>query len=249
MKYHRDKFDFSLLKPNNIDRIQLEMIPVASRVLEIGCATGHLSEYLIREKNCKVVAVEADTDQASVAETRGAAVICGYVDHADIQAQVDEYISSNKPFDVVFMSQVIEHLAEPEAMLEKIRGWLGGDGVLVISTCNIAHWKCRLRLLFGRWEYEEYGIFDRDHLRFFTLKNFPGLLRDCGYKVQDCGFSFEDICPFKVMFDYRLLAPTDVLRCIPFIGKGLRARYMHLMRNVIATQFVYTATISREHDF
>lgn len=241
MKYHRDSLDFSSLKPNNIDRIQLEMIPAGSRILEIGCATGHLSEYLIEEKNCTVVAVEADSEQAAVAETRGAAVICGYVDHADVQMQIDRYIDGNKPFDVVFMSQVIEHLADPEAMLVKIHDWLGDSGVLVISTCNIAHWKCRLRLLAGRWEYEDYGIFDRDHLRFFTLKNFSGLLRGCGYQVQDCGFSFEDICPFKMLFDYRLLAPTDILRCLPFIGKGLRIQYMHLMRNVIATQFVYTA--------
>jgi methionine biosynthesis protein MetW len=241
MKYHRSRLDFSSLKPNNIDRIQLEMIPADSRVLEIGCATGHLSEYLIREKNCEVIAVEADREQAAVAESRGATVICGFADHADIQAQVDEYIRFSKPFDVVFMSQVIEHLAKPEAMLKKIRAWLGSDGVLVISTCNIAHWKCRLRLLFGRWEYEDYGIFDRDHFRFFTLKNFISLLSNCGYQVQQSGFSFEDICPFKVMFDYRLLAPTDVLRCIPLIGKALRPRYMHGMRNIIATQFVYTA--------
>lgn len=247
MKYHRDRLDFSSLKPNNIDRIQLEMIPVGSRILEIGCATGHLSEYLIREKGCEVVAVEADPDQAAVAETRGAAVICGYVDHAGIQAQIDGYVDEHKPFDVVFMSQVIEHLADPEAMLVKIRDWLADEGTLVISTCNIAHWKCRLRLLGGRWEYEEYGIFDRDHLRFFTLKNFSGLLQDCGYQARRCEFSFEDICPFKVLFDYRLLAPTDILRCIPFVGKVLRTRYMHCMRNVIATQFVYTATINKEH--
>ncbi len=245
MKYHRDRLDFSTLKPNNIDRIQLEMIPAGSRVLEIGCATGHLSEYLIEEKNCRIVAVEADPEQAAVAETRGATVISGYVDHADTQARIHRHTEGNKPFDVVFMSQVIEHLADPEPMLVKIRDWLGDGGVLVVSTCNIAHWKCRLRLLGGRWEYEDYGIFDRDHLRFFTLKSFPVLLQKCGYQVQECEFSFEDICPFKVMFDYRLLAPTDILRCIPFVGKGLREGYMHLMRNVIATQFVYTATINK----
>jgi len=242
MKYHRDRLDFSSLKPNNIDRIQLEMIPSGSRVLEIGCATGHLSEYLIEEKNCTVVAVEADPEQAAVAETRGVTVLSGYADHADIQERLDAYVACKSPFDVVFMSQVIEHLARPETMLVKILDWLADEGVLVISTCNIGHWKCRLRLLGGRWEYEDYGIFDRDHLRFFTLKSFPDLLQQCGYQVQGFGFSFEDICPFKLFFDYRLLAPTDIMRCIPFVGKGLRAGYMHLMRNVIGTQFVYSAT-------
>ena len=245
MKYHRDRLDFSSLKPNNIDRIQLEMIPAASRVLEIGCATGHLSEYLIREKNCKVVAIEADADQASVAETRGLSVICGYVDHVDIQARIDEYVSLHGPFDVVFMSQVIEHLARPEAMLVKIRDWLADEGVLVISTCNVAHWKCRFRLLAGKWEYEDYGIMDRDHLRFFTVNSFAALLAECGYQVQDFGFSFQDICPFKILFDFRLLAPSDLLRLIPFVGGRLRRLYTHAVRNFIATQFVYRAGVQR----
>ncbi len=249
MKYYHDRLDFASLNTNNIDRIQLEMIPSGSRVLEIGCATGHLSRYLKEEKNCTVVAVEADPDQAAVAATRGVDVICGYADLAETQARVDEYIRrrSHRLFNVVFMSQVIEHLARPEAMLVKVRDWLDDEGLLVVSTCNIAHWKCRLRLLFGRWEYEDYGILDRDHLRFFTLKNFPSLLQDCGYLVQESGFSFQDICPVKMMFDFRLLAPTDILRFIPFIGKRLRGRYMHLMRNVIATQFVYTAKKGKDY--
>jgi methionine biosynthesis protein MetW len=248
MKYYHDRLDFSSLNANNIDRIQLEMIPANSRVLEIGCATGHLSQYLIEEKNCTIVGVEADPEQAAVAGTRGVTVICGFADQAGTQAQVDDWVRGHAPFDVVFMSQVIEHLARPKPMLVKISDWLADEGLLVVSTCNVAHWKCRLRLLCGRWEYEDYGILDRDHLRFFTLKNFPSLLQAGGYRVVESGFSFQDICPFKMMFDFRLLAPTDILRLIPLVGKGLRARYMHLMRNVIATQFVYTAVKNKKND-
>ncbi len=246
MKYYRDRLDYSSLKENNIDRIQLDMVPAGSRVLEIGCATGNLSEYLIEEKNCTVVAVEADVEQASVARERGVTVMDGYADHAHIQQQVDEYVHTSEPFDVVFMSQVIEHLADPASMLVKIRDWLAGDGVLVISTCNIAHWKCRFRLLAGKWEYEEYGIMDRDHLRFFTLYSFADLLEESGYTIQDLGFSFQDICPIKMLFDFRLLAPSDILRLVPFVGGRLRNAYTHAARNFIATQFVYRAGVNKQ---
>ena len=64
-----------------------------------------------------------------------------------------------------------------------------------------------------------------------------------GENILGSGFSFEDFCPFKMLFDYRLLAPSDILRCIPFIGQGLRKKYIHLMRNLIATQFVYKAKV------
>ena len=146
MKYYRDRLDFSSLKPNNIDRIQLEMVPAGSWILEIGCASGNLSEYLILEKNCEVIAVEADSDQALFARERGLSVMSGCADHPKIQAQIDDYVTTHKPFDVVFMSQVIEHLADPKAMLLKIRDWLAagvrlvtiesaaGDGVAVVRA-------------------------------------------------------------------------------------------------------------------
>ena len=243
MKYHSEKLDFDSLEQSNIDRIQLEMVPESSRILEIGSATGHLSEFLINVKKCTVTGIESDPDQAAVARQRGLEMIDGHVDDPVVQAELDSRLAVDQLFDVVFMSQVIEHIAEPEAVLLKIHDWLAEDGILIISTCNIAHWKCRFRLLRGKWEYEDYGIFDRGHLRFFTLKSFAVMLEKCGYNVVESGFSFQDFCPFKVLFNFRLLAPSDILRCIPFIGQGLRKKYIHLMRNLIATQFVYKAKV------
>ena len=242
MKYSRDDFDFSVLGKNNIDRIQLELIPGNKRVLEIGCATGEMSGYLIREKECTVLGVEADVVQAQASASKGMEVFCGFVDQPKMQEKLDRYVVEHQPFEVVFMSQVIEHVADPEGLLIKIRDWLTDDGFLVISTCNVAHWTCRFRLLTGNWEYEDYGIMDRDHLRFFTINSFASLLDDCGYRVQDFGFSFQDFCPFKALFDFRLLAPSDILRLLPFVGNRLRRLYTHAARNLIATQFVYRAT-------
>lgn len=241
MKYHRERLDFAALGENNIDRIQLAMIPPDSRMLEIGCGTGHLAEYLVREKGCSVLGVELDPEQAAVASKRGFPVLAGSITDPALQERLDGYVADSGPFAVVFMSQVIEHVAEPEDLLRKIRTWLAPDGMLVISTCNIAHWKYRLRLLRGRWEYEEYGILDRGHLRFFTMRSFADLLESCDYEIIDSGFSFQDICPCKLLFGFRLLAPTDILRCIPFVGGSLRRGYAQLARNLIATQFVYKA--------
>ena len=243
MKYHSEKLDFNSLEQNNIDRIQLEMVPESSRILEIGSATGHLAEFLINEKNCTVTGIESDPEQAAIAEQRGLEMIAGNIDNPAVQAELDRRLALGQSFDVVFMSQVIEHIAEPEAVLLKIQDWLAEDGVLIISTCNIAHWKCRFRLLRGKWEYEDYGVFDRGHLRFFTLQSFAVMLEKCGYKVVESGFNFQDFCPFKILFGFRLLAPSDLLRCIPFIGQGLRKWYIHRMRNLIAIQFVYKAKV------
>ena len=241
IKYHQDRIDFDTLHQNNIDRIQLEMVPAKSHVLEIGCATGYMTEYLARDKQCRVLGVEPVEAQAEMARQRGLEVITGLIDTPETQDQLIAHTKKHGLFEAIFMSQVIEHIADPAATLRALKDLLSPDGHLIISTCSIVHWKCRLQILLGRWEYEDYGIFDRTHLRFFTIKSFRRLLEESGYTVVDFGYTFEDICPFKILFDTRILAPSDLLRLIPFIGMRLRRAYTDLFKNFLATQFVYKA--------
>lgn len=168
-------------------------------------------------------------------------LIEGSIDAASVRAQLDAHVAEVGKFAVVFMSQVIEHIADPQDLLTKLRDWIMPGGSLVVSTCNVAHWRIRLNILCGRWEYTDYGILDRTHLRFFTVHSFRRLLAECGFNIVDEGYSFEDICPFRLLIDKRVLAPTDLLRLIPFVGQGLRKKYIHRFRNLIATQFAYKA--------
>jgi len=239
LKYDNETFEVDKLKENNIDRIQLGMVPENSNVLEIGCATGYMSEYLIQKMGCKVTGIEIDPHHAETAKDKCHRFILGGIDDYSVQQQLDLLVLEQGRFDVVFMSQVIEHIASPENVLVKIQDWLDPKGCLVISTCNIAHWKYRLKLLFGKWEYEKYGILDETHLRFFTTHSFRKVLENCGYRVVDEGYSFEDFCPFRLLFDKRVLAPSDLLRLIPFIGMTLRKKYIYRFRNIISTQFAY----------
>lgn len=241
IKYHQDRIDFASLHQNSIDRVQLEMVPAASHVLEIGCATGYMSEYLTHDKQCRVLGIEPSAAHAEAARKRGLSVVDGLIDAPHTREQLAAYTRQQGLFDVIFMSQVIEHISDPATTLTSLKELLAPDGVLIISTCSIVHWKCRLRILRGKWEYEDYGIFDRTHLRFFTIKSFRQLLEECGYTIVDFAYTFEDICPFKILFDTRILAPSDILRLIPFIGMRLRRAYTDLFQNFLATQFVYKA--------
>jgi SAM-dependent methyltransferase len=241
IKYHQDHIDFDTLHQNNIDRIQLAMIPAKSHVLEIGCATGYMTEYLVNKKQCRVLGIEPVPEQAELARQRGLEVITGLIDSPDTLGQLIAHTKEHGLFETIFMSQVIEHIADPAATLCALKDLLSPNGYLIISTCSIVHWKCRLQILFGRWEYKDYGILDRTHLRFFTIKSFRQLLEENGYTIVDFGYTFEDICPFKILFDIRILPPSDLLRLIPFIGMRLRRAYTDLFKNFLATQFVYKA--------
>lgn len=179
LKYGKNiNFDTKRLDPLNIDRQSTELIPNSSKVLEIGCATGFLGEYLIKKKNCYVVGVELGHEEAKEARRRLNKVI-----EEDIEdPKVSQLI--NDKFDLVFASAIIEHLKNPQRALINWKKFLKKDGYLIITTSNIAHWSIRLQLLFGKFNYQEYGILDSTHLRFFTIETFKKLVTDCGYDIE-----------------------------------------------------------------
>jgi len=238
-KYHVETFDPERLSENDIDRIQLAMIPAGARVLEIGCATGYMSDYLRRSKGCFVAGVEKSQAEYLKAADRCDVLFKGGIDDSTVQEELDGFVADTSPFDVVFMSQVVEHLSYPTPVLEKAREWLNDSGLLVISTVNVAHWKSRLRLLAGKWEYEEYGLFDSTHLRFFTPHSLRRELERAGYTVVDEKYSLDDITPFPSIPRINLLTPGNFLRVIPFVGKRLRRWYGTSLKNLVGFQFVY----------
>lgn len=172
IKYrYQGKFDPDKLEPTNIDRLSTSLVPENSKVLELGCATGFMSEYFRRRLHCQVIGVDINPDVKPD--------ICGDLNSQTAWTKIKKY----QPYDVVFASAIIEHLPSPEATLQLIKSVLKPEGLLIITTSNVAHWRQRLNLLLGRFEYEDYGLLDRTHLRFFTYFSFQKLIQSAGFKV------------------------------------------------------------------
>src|SRR4029077_17749803 len=79
---------------------------------------------------------------------------------------------------------VIEHVREPEQLLRQIRNVMAPGAVLIASVPNFAHWYPRVRTVTGTFNYDERGILDKTHVRFFTRRSFLRLVRDSGYQVS-----------------------------------------------------------------
>jgi 2-polyprenyl-3-methyl-5-hydroxy-6-metoxy-1,4-benzoquinol methylase len=214
IKYDNNNFNPELLDDNNIDKIQIQMLPDNSRVLEIGCATGFMSKYLKEKKNCFVYGIEYNDAQAQLAKEKCDEVLSGGIDDIILQNTLDEYVQINQKFDVIFMSQVIEHIAYPNGVLNKLNDWLSDDGVLIISTVNVAHWSSRIKLLKGIWKYEEYGLFDNTHLRFSSIDGFEQDLMDAGYEIVDEGRNISDISPLFMIPKMRYLHVTNIFKVL-----------------------------------
>jgi O-antigen biosynthesis protein len=183
IKYNYKKFTPKNLDRENIDRLAVEKIPDSSKVLDVGCATGAIGEYLIKEKKCLVYGVEMRADEANIAKKVLTDVVIIDIEQSSSVEEILDMVKGEK-FDVILATSVIEHLKDQTAFLKKCKKLLKQKGMIVASTPNIAHWTTRLSLLKGNFDYTEYGILDNTHLHFFTIKTFRQLFEDNSFTVK-----------------------------------------------------------------
>jgi 2-polyprenyl-3-methyl-5-hydroxy-6-metoxy-1,4-benzoquinol methylase len=155
-----------------------QLIDDRASVLDVGCAVGYLGEFLRRNRASRWLAgIEIDPGAAEKARAHYDQVIVGSIDDPAVWDQLHRRV------DAMIFGDVLEHTADPLVVLRMARPRLSDDGVIVVSIPNIGHFKVRLRLLAGKFEYEDWGIMDRTHLRFFTLKTAQEMLRQAGFSV------------------------------------------------------------------
>ena len=95
-------------------------------------------------------------------------------------------------FDYVIFADVLEHLINPEAVLKKIRDYLKPSGYVLASIPNIMHYSVILELLKGNFTYQDSGILDKTHMRFFTLKEIEKMFNRCGYRIVSINASYNE---------------------------------------------------------
>lgn len=126
------------------------------------------------------------------------------------------YSTNNIPFkngffDFIVYGDILEHLKNPEAALLKLRNYLSRKGFIIISLPNVAHVYNRKNLLFGRWDYNDAGILDRTHLRFFTLKAAKEMIEKAGYEIVDIKASGRFINALKIRRLMPMLAAQFII--------------------------------------
>lgn len=174
----RYRVDVDPAATNSAHAAAIRMVGSDRRVLEVGCSVGHVTEHLVSNGNT-VVGVEIDPDAADVARRFAAEVHVADLDRDPLDELVDG------PFDVVVFGDVLEHLRDPTAALDAAVRLLSPDGHVVVSIPNVAHADVRLMLLEGRWDYQEHGLLDETHLRFFTRDGLRSLLAASGLTATD----------------------------------------------------------------
>lgn len=158
------------------NRTLVDLASHGKNILELGCADGFISRHL-KERGCTVTALEVDKEAAERARR-----CCDRLIVYDLN-RPDWIDHTGGAFDTVLCGDVLEHLVHPDLILRQIRSILTNDGRVIICLPNIAHLRVRLKLLFGRFDYEAAGILDITHLRFYTYQTARELIESAGYRI------------------------------------------------------------------
>jgi 2-polyprenyl-3-methyl-5-hydroxy-6-metoxy-1,4-benzoquinol methylase len=179
-KLHYD-FELNLEHSSNVHRIEMEMIPAEAFVLDVGCHTGIMGKALRQQKQAKVIGIDTDTQALQIARDRLQASLLLDIEES---GWADKLISDGyHHFDTILFGDVLEHTRIPERILLEAKKLLKPGGQVIVSVPNIAHWRVRLGLLFGRFVYTDSGILDKTHLRFFTRKSARKMMNEAGYTI------------------------------------------------------------------
>lgn len=87
------------------------------------------------------------------------------------------------------MGDIIEHLIDPWSALKKLRVLLKSDGCIIASIPNIMNVVTMHHILSGKFTYEDSGILDRTHMRFFTKYEIGKMFNACGYDIEFLGYN------------------------------------------------------------
>lgn len=164
------------------DNFRKEMIVYlpqdAKRILEVGCGNGCFAAFIKKQNNAEVWGIELMEDQAEKAK-----VILDNVFTGSCENFIDDL--PDDFFDAIFFNDVLEHLVDPYTLLKKIKSKLSKNGVVISSIPNVRYHNTLMRFLINKdWKYEDYGVMDFTHLRFFTEKSIKRMYVEAGYTIN-----------------------------------------------------------------
>lgn len=142
-------------------------------VLDVGCGAGGLARALRNNGAKRVVGIEPSSLAAE------AGLVCDQVHDGrveDVLPYLGEY------FDFVVAADVLEHLVDPWSVVRELRAHVRPGGRLLVSIPNVSHLSVLRQLVCRKdWRFDDSGLFDRTHLRWFGRASLREMLEQAGF--------------------------------------------------------------------
>jgi SAM-dependent methyltransferase len=151
------------------------------RLLEIGAGSGATSAYALEKRKCGwCCGVELCVGPAEEATRKLNQVIVGDIERIKLDFPKEH-------FDALLMSEVLEHLVDPWAVLRRLHPLLKPGAIVLAGSPNVCHHAVIRSLFRGQWRYEDRGVFDMTHLRWFSPSTYRQMFENCGFVVDEVG--------------------------------------------------------------
>lgn len=165
-KYYRDMSKYENERDHNVHEFVVRLIEKycakTSTILDIGCSTGHLLNILKKEKFKNLLGVDPSPICKILAKQKFGLKI----DTANLLAY-----QSEKKFDCLILSSVLEHLPKVQESLTKINSLLSPSGLVIIVVPDADNFYKKFEEPFGEFSVEHINFFSHDSLQ-RLMKNF-----------------------------------------------------------------------------
>ena len=220
IEYYKQKKDqyFSHIR---LDIISLIPSNPGQTILEIGAGGGNTLLYLKEQQLAKEV---MGIELVQIEDSNQKHPLINKFQFADIEKE--EIDAPAEYFDIIICADVLEHLADPWLVIEKIARHLKKDGLLIACLPNIRDWKTLFKIVIkGDFQYNvQGGVLDKTHLRFFCKKNIKQLFTTPRLSVLYC----------KPNFLLKVVSEGRKRRIINFITFGLFKDFLTVQFLVVA---------------
>lgn len=157
----------------------LNQIPLGSKILDLGCGDGNVTRLYLTKG--EVIGLDVSTMALARARKRGIQTVQHNLNTLPLPFHA-------KNFDVVILTDVLEHLVDPLATLGECTRLLKPNGRVILTVPNFARLGNRFRMLAGDpidiLHFDKYGD-EVEHLHWFTKPKLIYLAKKAGFKTVD----------------------------------------------------------------
>ena len=201
------------------------LVKKGSTVLDIGCASGIIGDYLSKNKNCIVDGIDLDIKAIELAKKLNSFNNL-YNLNLDIEEEYKMFEKKALKYDYLIFADVLEHIYDPIKVIYQYSEFLKYNGEILISIPNVSNYDVIFGLINGNFNYSEVGILDNTHIRFFTKDSFFEYIKNTNNNKK-YKFDCEYIENTKVLTEkteenqslYNLLKINNEIETFQFIFK------------------------------
>ena len=177
------------------EEIFFSWIKDKTNVLDIGCGNSRLLSELKNKKQCTVSGIDISSLVVQNLQQLGIRSMSTNIE--------DPEFKISGQYDYIVISEVLEHLAQPEDLITKL---YNNTKYFIISIPNSAFYRYRLGLMLQGRFFTQWVSHPSEHLRFWSHKDFIDWLKAMNLEIikskASNGFWFKDI--WSNMFGHQI---------------------------------------------